>query len=595
MKPKKTKAILRLSEQLSRRSFEVYLKLLRQLLDHHREHIFLKDLSDALRARDFPRVYALADDLSTQKYVDATSHFVANQFCLLIKKYPWPKGTVGLDPDRTARATFASAEKRVGLVNRKFRLLSHVESSDSFRREAGAARWWIRTVLGPTPNIRRIFGKCDFGDGASLGVHGNATHVLAKVGSDVWTVTPGALHYAFGGLMRNVHYSEHMYPRKGDIFSIDHEYAFAAYTLKTRFVDNNKISFVPKTAKTHRSIAVEPLLNGYVQKGIDLVLREKLSRFGLDLSTQEVNQRLAREGSADDTENGFVTIDLKSASDSISRELARYLLPEAWFRLMDRTRSPCYELDGVVKTYNKFCSMGNGFCFPLETLIFAAACVATGSSEPGVDFVVYGDDIIVRKRTAPSVLSLLRHWGFKANTDKTFLEGPFRESCGADWFGGQDVRPFTLDYALDSIENVFKFLNLTRRNERTIAFFSCVRERVIALLPDEFRFFRPFTGQADTGIDSTGDEHLKCNSCRPSQAGGWTWLEIHHSSVIDVNRLREFQDEPWLIGVALRGSKSLPHGSLKGLPEVALRRITQTRVVRKSRSSTSNWLPTPYA
>jgi len=594
MSPKDRRAFGRLRSHLRSNSFHVYVKLLRSLLSSHREYIFLKDLSDALRRRDYKGMYLAADSLSAQKYADATQHFVANQFALLVKKYPFPKEILDLGPRDNAIKTFNGAEHRMRRLNAKFLFLEHHRSRDVFEEQSRSARGWIQTVIGSSPNYRRIFSRCDFGSGASIGVHGNATHILAKLNCEKWSVTPGAIHHAFGGLMANFHYLEQLLPESVDrrFVCLDYVYAFSEYTRRMHVVQHNNISFVPKTAKTFRSIAVEPLLNGFVQKGIDLELREKLLRFNLDLTDQGPNQRMAREGSFDDSEDAFVTIDLKSASDSISRGLARYLLPSNWYSLLDRTRSHVYKLDKVFKTYEKFCSMGNGFCFPLETLLFASACHAVGSGEPGVDFRVYGDDIIVRKRFAHNVLALLKHWGFKSNLEKTFLEGPFRESCGADWFGGEDVRPYTLDHALDSVENVFKFLNLTNRNSRTSQFFRSVRSEVINLLPKQFQFFRPLSGQEDTGIDSLGDEHLTCPNVR-FKSGRWTWKELMHVPVTDESRLDASRDKPWLIGVALRGSESVPHGLLAGLPGVSFRMLTRTKIVRKGYSSTSNWLPTP--
>jgi hypothetical protein len=595
MKPKERKAFLLLQRNLKNQSFAVYLRILDSLLRSHRDKEWLKPLADALRRRDFVALFHAADSLSSQKYDDATQHFVANQFALLVKKYPFPSDKLDLGARATAVKTFMASEKRTKLVNRKFKFLGTHHSRDRFLEQSRSARHWIHALLGTRPNYKQIFSKCDFGAGASVGVHGNATHILAKLHSEKWSVTPGAIHHAFGGLMRNHHYMEQLLPHgpDGRFVCFDYVHSFTEYTRRMRVVQHNKISFVPKTVKTERTIAVEPLLNGYVQKGTDLVLREKLRKVGIDLTSQELNQRMALKGSQSDDDDSLVTIDLKSASDSISIELVRYLLPSDWFSLLDRTRSKAYELDKVVTTYEKFCSMGNGFCFPLETILFAAACHASGAGRPGVDFMVYGDDIIVTKRVANQVLSLLRYWGFKHNPDKTFLEGPFRESCGADWFGGEDVRPYTLDHALDSVENVFKFLNLTRRGARTEKFFAPVRDTVVKLLPLQFQFFRPLPGQADTGIDSSGDEHLTCSNASLSRDGRWKWKELMHTAVNDDSRLADARDKPWLIGVALRGASSLPHGELVGLPGVSFRNKTRTKVVRKGYSSTSNWLPTP--
>jgi len=249
---------------------------------------------------------------------------------------------------------------------------------------------------------------------------------------------------------------------------------------------------VPKTALVDRTIAIEPLLNGYVQKGIDEYLRLLLKRVGLDLEHQEPNQELALLGSLPNQVDPFVTIDLSSASDSISLEVVRYLLPPAWFDLLNRTRSPGYTFDGAnYLRYEKFTSMGNGFCFPLETLIFASVCAVLSKPK---DFIVYGDDIIVRQSVAHEVLKTLWGLGFRHNTDKTFLSGEFRESCGADYYAGQNVRPLNLDYTFAKYEDVIKFHNLSLQETRWASYFSEVREYLRGLIPREHRLTRPYKG-----------------------------------------------------------------------------------------------------
>jgi hypothetical protein len=84
-----------------------------------------------------------------------------------------------------------------------------------------------------------------------------------------------------------------------------------------------------------------------------------------------------------------------------------------------------------------FSSMGNGATFCLETLIFAAACYAVGSRR----FRVYGDDVIIEPECYDEYLRLTRFLGFSINHDKTFRDGPFRESCGLDVWNGVDVTP----------------------------------------------------------------------------------------------------------------------------------------------------------
>jgi hypothetical protein len=232
--------------------------------------------------------------------------------------------------------------------------------------------------------------------------------------------------------------------------------------------------------------------------------------------------------------------------------------------------------------------MGNGFCFPLETLLFTVACVAVGAGKPGIDFTVYGDDIIVRKQYFEPLLQLLRYMGFTANTDKTFSMGPFRESCGADWFGGVDVRPFTLDYALDSVENVYKFLNLTRRNALTSAFFEDLRPYILGLIPQSLHFYRPFIGDANTGIDSVGSEFMTSTNCRfLRRIRSWSWRELHFTSVPD--NFWKKESGKHLSSVHVFGALG---GSAAACP-YAFRRKTKTKVRLVSHpGATSLWTPT---
>jgi hypothetical protein len=88
--------------------------------------------------------------------------------------------------------------------------------------------------------------------------------------------------------------------------------------------------------------------------------------------------------------------------------------------------------------------MGNGYTFELETLIFVllsiCACDEVGVSSKDVS--VYGDDIIIPVEAYDVLKEVLETCGFTINEDKSYHEGPFRESCGEDYFRGINVRPF---------------------------------------------------------------------------------------------------------------------------------------------------------
>lgn len=208
-------------------------------------------------------------------------------------------------------------------------------------------------------------------------------------------------------------------------------------------VQTGKVSFVPKSWKESRSIVVEPTLNTMCQAAVGDLMADRLRLAGIDIRDQARNQRLAKRGSEDGT---VATVDLSSASDTVSTELVYDLLGLEWASFLARFRTGHVTLNGETLTLQKFSSMGNGFTFPLETLIFYA--VAWGSTiESGGDLSLvsaYGDDIIVPSGAVEVLFESLNACGFVVNEKKSYSKGPFRESCGKDYFLGTDVRPFFL-------------------------------------------------------------------------------------------------------------------------------------------------------
>jgi hypothetical protein len=579
------------SKKLRSNSFKLYARVMNELFQHHSNFEFVQHLSGLFRSGRYDLALSYADSLSEQKYSDATVHFVANQFASLIKKYPWNPRVVKTDPETMAIRTFLRFERRCFLLNRKFALYDKLRSPNEML--LSRMRSYIRYVIGDEPPMEQIFDLGAFGAGASLGVHGNATNLSRKILANSWSVTPSASVYAYWAIMRNPHLKDLFLESKAHISCLDWSVARDRFRSKLYYTDYNKLTFVPKTAKTHRVIAVEPLLNGYLQKGVDDFMRNCLKRVNINLQDQSRNQRMARLGSLNDSEDSLATIDLSSASDSISIGLVKNLLPEQWFYFLDSLRSKNYELEGKRNVYNKFCSMGNGFCFPLETLIFAACCHAVGCGKSGTDYSVYGDDIICRTKDAGNVLSSLRAIGFIPNASKTFLQGPFRESCGADYFGGIDVRPYTLDYALDSLESLFKWLNLTRRNDKTYCFFEGTWDLVLSQIPHRFQFFRPFKGNADSGIDAWGDQHLTSRNCFYNRRDGiWIVKELSHRSVHDLDfSLDAYRRDTVDVYALLSGVQSERYRV-----GYTFRRKTKTAIRFTACSgATSMWLPSSRA
>jgi hypothetical protein len=567
---------------------ESYLKVIRIVLDSNVElEPYKEKVLGYLRSRSYGLLLDFADSLGDAEHSSAAQQYAASQLAALIKKYPFSFPIAGVDPSKSALKKFHEAERLCGRYNLVYALERKLgRRRASFMRDE--MRRWIRAVIGEKPDYARIWPLCGFGPGASVGVSGNATHLARKFLEPSWSVTPSALPYALAALRGDPLVWELVLRKEGVPQYCHDPFEFERLVRqRVHLVHYNKITLVPKTAKVHRTIAIEPLLNGYVQKGIDEFLRRRLFRYGIDLKDQSRNQRLAKLGSLVDTAP-FATIDLSNASDLISLELARDILPPDWFELLNSTRSPCYELEGTITRYNKFVSMGNGFCFPLETLIFSSVCAAVyNRHNRGLDFSVYGDDIIVRSDLAGEVIQNLRLIGFRHNPAKTFTKGPFRESCGADWFNGEDVRPVTLDYELDSLSNVIKFHNLTLRRERAVAFFQEVRDFLRELIPHRVRYCRPCEGQVDTAFEVEPDQFMASKFATWNRrTWSWSWTELVSIAISD-NSFRE--KHGWstvLMMAALRGSAS-------DAP-FTKRRNTRTRVRQVSHhGGRSTWLPSP--
>jgi hypothetical protein len=578
----------RLEQSLESKSEESYLNLLRCVLDSSTlfEEVRPKFLG-ILRNRDYPRLIREADSLGRTEYPSMAQHYAMNQLAALIKKYPFGE-LPGIDPEKNAIDKFHAAERLCERYNKIFVLERKLKRRRaSFDRDV--MRSWIRKVIGEKPNFQAIWRYCGFGPGASVGVSGNATHLARKFLEPRWSVTPAAFPYALAALRSDPHVWDVLREENEPYICFDPDVFESRLKQRVQMVTYNKITLVPKTALVHRTIAVEPLLNGYVQKGIDEYIRRRLFRFGIDLKDQSRNQRLARLGSMPDTDP-FSTIDLSSASDLISLELVRDILPPDWFALLNATRSPEYVLDGKVYRYHKFVSMGNGFCFPLETLIFTSACVAVYKRyHRKLELSVYGDDIIVRGSLSGEVLKLLRLIGFRHNPDKTFSQGPFRESCGADWYLGEDVRPVTLDYKLDSLSSIITLHNLMlRRGKIGNLLFSEAREFLRGLIPSKHRFVRPYLGQADTAFEVDLDDFMASPFASWNRKTfSWKWKELVPLSVSDDSLREKHGWSAVLMMAALRGSSSEA--------PFTKRRNTRTRVREASHhGGYSTWLPSPY-
>lgn len=340
-----------------------------------------------------------------------------------VRSHVWKKYQRGSIPASTrvdtALRTFSEAETKCRESNSRLYDAFNPSTSAlslSEKRMLWRARQIVSGILG-SYDLDEHFRFCDFSPGATTEFKRQNAAIPTKweEGSHI---TKDALPYGIAFLR--------VAPHHGRFLTI---------------VDGNEVFTVPKDFKKDRTCAKEPTLNMFFQKGLGGVFRNRLQREGLLHSDAAArHQRLARKASID---GDLTTDDLSSASDTICLVLPQLLLPVKWFEACYRLRSHQGTLpDGTVITYEKISSMGNGYTFELETLLFYALIRAVCGKDTTVS--VYGDDLIYPSRYCAQVRSLLRTCGFTLNKEKSFNEGPFRESCGGHFFKGHDVTPFYL-------------------------------------------------------------------------------------------------------------------------------------------------------
>lgn len=252
---------------------------------------------------------------------------------------------------------------------------------------------------------------------------------------------------------------EEVFPWWENIFPNDHPRTFESEHRVTILEPWDEIPVrvidVPKTLKTPRLIAIEPTCMQYMQQGILAVMVEEMSGFTnpahlLDFESQEPNQRLAREGSIS---GALATLDLSEASDRVSNQHVRILLANhrELRRAVDATRSRKADVLGETIRLAKFASMGSALTFPFESIVFMTMifcgieeCLGRPLTQEDVTGLygrvrTYGDDIIVPVEYVHAVMEELEAFGLRVNRGKSFWTGLFRESCGSDWYAGEDV------------------------------------------------------------------------------------------------------------------------------------------------------------
>lgn len=249
---------------------------------------------------------------------------------------------------------------------------------------------------------------------------------------------------------------------------------YPVYGHSDYFVRNDvaRVVLVPKDSRGPRLISAEPVENQWIQQGLMSYMVKTLqnhpfTRGHVNFDDQSVNKRLAYEHSR---RNGaFATLDLKDASDLNSLRLTKYVFgkSEKLLSALIQSRSRSTRLpDGSEITLAKFAPMGSAVCFPVmaSTIYFLIVAGLLGRGltlEQAIESVyVYGDDIVVKNEFASYSIDILHRYGFKVNTEKSFINSRFLESCGWDCFNGYVITPTRLRQDI---------LNLFHGDPKTVA------------------------------------------------------------------------------------------------------------------------------
>jgi hypothetical protein len=366
--------------------------------------------------------------------------------------------------------------------------------------------------LYPLVVVARAYVKDIIGD---LSPEFDAEHFVPVPG-------PGAVNTP---RRKNVRYRPHvLYKQLDDVFPYEDWFYSHPWDIVTdpkgfkslERIDapSSRFTFVPKTYAKPRGICIEELETQYLQQSIKRALYHRLETHPLtkgrvNFTSQDINRKLALTASQT---REFATLDMSAASDRVSRTLVRYLFhdcPDMVDALMATSTRTITLPDGYIDfpadfPCQKFAPMGSATCFPVMALVhfvIIKAILALSKLPLHLirDVYVYGDDIIVRSECVDLIYETLPKFGMKFNTDKSYVNSYFRESCGMHAYKGEEITPEYMKYIplSHSPRNVVLSLLSTEARlfqkgfRRTAALIRLKLSKVSCVRGYDFPFVRP--------------------------------------------------------------------------------------------------------
>lgn len=443
-----------------------YVKLFNTLVDS----LFAGEAPYRLQSlEDVPRVSSEYEELlpAAREFGDVDSYYRITQAANFFKKLQLEIPEWIRTQETNAKQKWLQSESLCKETNRLLWNLKKSPlslASSDLGHVVSKVRDEVAIIMGDhVPEFSEVACFAEFGPGVSLSTKRDELDPIMKCinpsalssqKDEVWWLL---LHSCMGPVLYGSLYGNGVPHQRGKLTRYEAELVMK----QVLWIDHEKYATVPKSISQRRSIGVGGSLATWIQQAYDGFVRGRLKLIGVDLRDQRPNQRLARLGSLNEGDNPC-TIDLTEASNRISFGLIPMLFNVTWARLLVANRAK-FTLVGKDRILNeKFSAMGNALTFSLQSVIFSAVVrsILKERRQEGMRWRVYGDDIIVPKLIYNQVVEWLVLLGFEPNRAKSFSEGNFRESCGADYLSGINVRPLYVKEPIRTVADLYKYINL---------------------------------------------------------------------------------------------------------------------------------------
>jgi len=342
------------------------------------------------------------------------------QICELLKKYTFQKDVY------TSQQVLEMSKEKF-FANQR-RLTTHKLNYDSLVTEVvWRAKGWIDHLLGDYDQEEHL-ELCYWPKKASVGVPQRKATLENR-----WLME-------ITGSAQHLEWFDHIYlPWFGHAEEV-------RSTLDLVCIEHLSAILVNKTYKSKRMIVPNSSVGGLYTNGLGAVIVKRLAGAGYDVKVlPDEHKRLARQASKD---GKSATIDQTLASDNILVKVVERVFPRRWAKALLFGRIDKLAVDDEIITTPTLSTMGIGYTFPVQMVLFLGLthavldlCEEEQGPVQNPRISCFGDDLICPVEILPTLRHVFESLGLLINEEKSFWSGPFRESCGGDYFRGFDVRP----------------------------------------------------------------------------------------------------------------------------------------------------------